>query len=95
MLCTFCSVAVGHVGTAPAWSLQRTRWCTRAAGEGKGRQLADAMADKIKAHFRPHQIINGSNFRIELTKTPSAASGMPDDGRWCIPVSIYWRAFQR
>lgn len=62
--------------------------------EGKGRQQADAMIDQIKAHFRPHQVINGSNFRIELTKTPSASSGVPDEGRWCIPVSIYWRAFQ-
>ena len=62
--------------------------------EGKGRQQADAMADLIKAHFKPLVRIAGSDFRIELNKPVKAASGTPDDGRWCIPVSIVWRAFQ-
>lgn len=63
--------------------------------EGKGRQQADAMADSIRAHFKPPQILQGSDFSIHLNRTPAAASAMPDEGRWCIPVSIYWRAFQR
>ena len=62
--------------------------------EGKGRQLADAMVDQIKVHFKPPARIIGSDFRIELNKTVYASSGMSDEGRWCIPVSIFWRAFQ-
>jgi hypothetical protein len=61
---------------------------------GKGRQLADAMVDQIKAHFKPPLRIAGTDFRIELNKAAYASSGTPDEGRWCIPVSIYWRAFQ-
>ena len=61
---------------------------------GKGRQQADFMIDQIKTHFRPVQRIQGSDFRIELNKTVSASSGSEDEGRWCIPVSIYWRAFK-
>lgn len=61
--------------------------------EGKGRQLTDAMADQLKQHFKPAQIILGPGFRIELNKTPSVSTGSPDEGRWAIPVSIYWEAF--
>ena len=61
--------------------------------EGKGRQQADAMSEQIAEHFKPPQIILGSTFRIELSKTAGIASGSLDEGRWCIPVSIYWRAF--
>ena len=61
--------------------------------EGKGRQQADAMADQIKAHFKMPQIIPGAGFRIELNKTPSVTSGLPDEGRWCVPITVYWEAF--
>jgi hypothetical protein len=61
--------------------------------EGKGRQQADGMVEQLKEHFKAPQILSGSGFRIELNKTPSAASGMPDEGRWNVPISIYWRAF--
>ena len=61
--------------------------------EGKGRQQADAMSEQIAEHFKPPQIIQGSTFRIELDKTASIASGSLDEGRWCIPVSLSWRAF--
>lgn len=62
--------------------------------EGKGRQQAGVMVDLIKAHFKPIQRIQGSNFNIELNKTPSVSSGMSDEGRWAVPISIYWRAFK-
>lgn len=61
---------------------------------GKGRQTADGMIDQIRSHFKPVQRVVGAGFRVELTKTPAASSGSIDDGRWCIPVSIVWRAFQ-
>ena len=62
--------------------------------EGKGRQQAGAMVDQIKAHFKPIQRIQGADFKIELSKTPSVSSGEPDEGRWTVPISIYWRAFK-
>lgn len=61
--------------------------------EGKGRQQADTMCEQLADHFKPPQIIVGADFRIELNKTASIGSGSPDEGRWAIPVSIYWRAF--
>ena len=63
--------------------------------ESKGRQQAGVMADQIEAHFKAPQILQGADFRIELNKTPSIASGSLDEGRWCVPISIYWRAFPR
>ena len=62
---------------------------------GKGRQAADAMVDQLKAYFKAPQILQGSDFRVELNKTPGVSSGTSDEGRWCIPVSIPWRAFLR
>ncbi|ULR87392.1 phage tail terminator-like protein [Comamonas sp. B21-038] len=61
--------------------------------EGKGRQVTDAMADQLKQHFKPAQIIQGPGFRIELNKTPTVSSGTPDEGRWTVPVSIFWEAY--
>ena len=61
--------------------------------EGRGRQVADAMTDQIKLHFKAAQIIPGSGCRVERNKTPSVSSGAPDEGRWTVPISIYWEAY--
>lgn len=60
---------------------------------GRGKVEAKQMAEQVAALFAPVQSLDAGNHRVDLTRTPSIAGGMPDEGWYTVPVSINWRAF--
>ncbi|GAB2472158.1 hypothetical protein GCM10027082_24590 [Comamonas humi] len=60
---------------------------------GRGKVEAKQLAERVATLFAPVQNLAAGNHRIELAQTPSIAGGMPDEGWYSVPVSIFWRAF--
>lgn len=59
----------------------------------QGRVPAKLRAQAVRNSFRPPQIVTEGGIDIEITRTPTIGSGMPDGDRYMVPVSIYWQAF--
>ncbi len=59
---------------------------------GQGKVEAKLVAEQVAELFAPVQSLDAGNHRIELTRTPAIAGGMPDEGWYSVPVSINWRA---
>jgi hypothetical protein len=88
---------------APDSNLVKGRKITRISGIAQvtlfypspsiaGTTLADAMAEDIKAHFKPVQTLIEGSTKVFITDSPNIATGFPNGDRWVIPVSIQWFA---
>jgi len=58
----------------------------------KGTADADAMADKLLAHFKRATTYMAGPIRVFVFKHPFVGIGRPDDDRWRLPVSIPYLA---
>lgn len=58
-----------------------------------GRVPAMQRAEAIKALFAAGLSLYEGAVRVDIERTPSIAGGMVDEGRWMLPVSVYWQAF--
>jgi len=57
--------------------------------QGSGVRAAEEMAGVIRAHFPTDQkITDADGHTVRVTETPEIAGGLPDQGRWRVPVSI-------
>jgi hypothetical protein len=57
--------------------------------QGSGVRAAEEMAEAIRARFPTDQkITDADGHSVRVTETPEIAGGLPDQGRWRVPVSI-------
>jgi len=57
--------------------------------EGSGVRAAEEMAEAVRDRFPVDQKITDSDgHSVRVTETPEIAGGLPDQGRWRVPVSI-------
>jgi len=62
---------------------------TVSAKEGAGVRAAEEMAEAVRARFPADQRITDTDgHTVRVTETPEIAGGLPDQGRWRVPVSI-------
>lgn len=54
-----------------------------------GVRAAEEMAETIRSQFpADHKITDADGHTVRITETPEIAGGLPDQGRWRVPVSI-------
>lgn len=61
--------------------------------KGETRTAAIARAQAIRDHFKPPLRLTEGTTKVEISSTPQVSSGFPEDDRWRIVVSVYWRSF--
>lgn len=59
---------------------------------GGGKVAALSLAHKVASHFPRLLRLSAADGVISIYKSPSVASGLPDDGWYRVPISISWRA---
>lgn len=57
-----------------------------------GPAAAEAQAQLTRAHFKRGTSMVEAGIAVVVTDTPRVASGMIDDNRFCIPISVPWQA---
>jgi hypothetical protein len=60
--------------------------------QGKGPRDAENRVDALRAHFRRGTTLVEGGISTIITEVPVVAAGVPDEGQWKIPVTIYWQA---
>lgn len=60
---------------------------------GTGSAAAGAMAELLRTRFRRGTTVTEGSLNVLVTDTPRVASGIEDNGRWHVPVSISWQAW--
>lgn len=60
---------------------------------GTGRGAAQARAQAIADHFKPAQDLVEAGTKVEIRQTVKIGQGYEDEGRWRVPVSVYWNSF--
>lgn len=60
---------------------------------GVGRGAAQYRAQAISAHFAPAQDLIEAGTKVEIRQTVKIGQGYEDEGRWRVPVSVYWNSF--
>lgn len=60
------------------------------APEGVGSPKADKLADKIAAHFPADLRVTSDDGIVRVQRAPQIARGFAAEGRWQVPVSIYF-----
>lgn len=60
---------------------------------GAGRGPAQARAQAIADHFKPALDLIESGTKVEIRQTVKIGQGYEDEGRWRVPVSVYWNSF--
>lgn len=59
---------------------------------GTGRGAAQQRAELLAAHFAPYQELISGDMKTMVFASPDIGAGFPDETRWVVPVTIYWRA---
>jgi hypothetical protein len=60
--------------------------------QGKGPRDAENRVDALRAHFRRGTTLTEGGIDTIITGVPVVAAGVPAEGQWRIPVTIYWQA---
>lgn len=60
--------------------------------EGYGAEAADELADAVRATFPPGLIVTGPEGQVTRVRRTVRGAGLPGDGWYQVPVSIYWRS---
>jgi hypothetical protein len=60
--------------------------------QGKGPRDAENRVDALRRHFRRGTTLIEGGVVTEIVRIPAVASGVPDEGQWKVPVTIYWQA---
>jgi hypothetical protein len=60
--------------------------------QGKGPRDADNRVDALRVHFRRGTTLEEGGVETTITRVPVVAAGVPADGQWRVPVTIYWQA---
>ncbi len=60
---------------------------------GAGRGPAQSRAQAIRDHFAPAQDLIDASTKVEIRQTVKIGQGYEDEGRWRVPVSVYWNSF--
>jgi hypothetical protein len=60
--------------------------------QGKGPRDTENRVDALRAHFRRGTTLTEGGVVTNITQVPVAAAGVPDEGQWKVPVTIYWQA---
>jgi hypothetical protein len=60
--------------------------------QGKGPRDAENRVDALRAHFRRGTTLIEGGIETNITEVPEVAAGLPVEGQWRVPVTIYWQA---
>jgi hypothetical protein len=60
--------------------------------QGKGPRDSDNRVDALRSHFRRGTTLVEGGVSTIITRVPSVAAGLPMEGQWRVPVTIYWQA---
>jgi len=60
--------------------------------QGKGPRDADNRVDALRTHFRRGTTLTENGIDTIITGVPEVAAGLPVEGQWRVPVTIYWQA---
>ena len=60
--------------------------------QGKGPRDAENRVDALRAHFRRGTSLVDGGVTTDIIRVPAVAAGVPVEGQWRVPVTIYWQA---